>query len=99
MLPADEAAASLHRRLHVSLHHITQLHESTADAPAHIAKAILIWRAPAARRRTQLAFRTHRRCTGRHTQAAGYTPTLWGRSSHRTWTATATHSFSSMTTR
>ena len=38
MLPADEAAASLHRRLHVSLHHITQLHESMADAPAHIAK-------------------------------------------------------------
>eukprot|EP00966_Prymnesium_polylepis_P231247 5351343-Prymnesium_polylepis.1 len=39
MLPADEAAASLHCRLHVSLHHITQLHESTADAPAHLAKA------------------------------------------------------------
>ena len=39
MLPANEAAASLHRRLHVSLKHITSLHESAADAPAHLSKA------------------------------------------------------------
>eukprot|EP00966_Prymnesium_polylepis_P090418 2094098-Prymnesium_polylepis.1 len=39
MLPADEAAAALHRRLHVSLNHLTRLHDSTSDAPAHISRA------------------------------------------------------------
>eukprot|EP00966_Prymnesium_polylepis_P024465 563349-Prymnesium_polylepis.1 len=38
MLPANEAAASLHPRLHVSLKHITSLHESAADASAHLSK-------------------------------------------------------------
>ena len=38
-LPADDAAAVLHRRLHVSLDHLRRLGERSADAPEHIAAA------------------------------------------------------------
>ena len=38
-MPADDAAALLHRRLHVSLDHLKKLAERSADAPQHIAAA------------------------------------------------------------
>ena len=38
-LPADHAAAVLHRRLHVSLEYIRRLAEHSHDAPAHLASA------------------------------------------------------------
>ena len=38
-LPADDVAALLHRRLHVSLDHLRRLGERSADTPAHIAAA------------------------------------------------------------
>ena len=38
-LPADDAAAVLHRRLHVSLDHLRRLGDHSADAPEHIAAA------------------------------------------------------------
>ena len=38
-LPADDAAAVLHRRLHVSLDHLRRLGERSADAPEHVAAA------------------------------------------------------------
>ena len=38
-LPADDAAAVLHRRLHVSLDHLRRLSDHSADAPEHVAAA------------------------------------------------------------
>ena len=38
-LPADSAAAVLHRRLHVSLDHLRKLSTRSSDAPAHLAAA------------------------------------------------------------
>ena len=38
-MPADSAAAYLHRRLHVSLEHLRRLADSSADAPAHLRHA------------------------------------------------------------
>ena len=38
-LPADDAAAVLHRRLHVSLDHLRRLGDHSADAPEHLAAA------------------------------------------------------------
>ena len=38
-LPADDAAATLHRRLHVSLEYIRRLGARTSDAPKHVASA------------------------------------------------------------
>ena len=38
-LPAEDAAATLHRRLHISLEYIRRLGARTSDAPKHVASA------------------------------------------------------------